>query len=423
MLASCLTRAGPLRMLSTYTDSTPLTVTHDSVEVISSDGKIVRLTRATASLSDAPMYPSAPCVHAAAPAQTLVDLVAVADALVSRFFTSRPTTASLSALEKLRRLSLPRRMAVLRASQLLEFRSVARMATIAISEVLRGKSCQVLQIILEAEDDLTPQERAQALAEPLFTPPTAEDEVEVDTADGLVRSDADCWGACLADLDARSLRNLKAVSRLWRARARRVLGDACSAWRANPEWSAGTWAVDWFVPRLSSDDETMRKRALLALDSLEATVELPYFVPDLMQCLHAQSRSSARALALRALSRMESLTLELVGDALRDALEHNLEPHEIASERTRTLMTKLGMRLPATSDPGATGAATCAASATEADLGDVGEPRLEMAARAAKKRAHHNEDPLSPDDLRRKLMRGACTNCTSREVSGGAGAH
>jgi hypothetical protein len=159
-------------MLSTYTDSTPLTVTHDSVEVISSDGKIVRLSRATASLSDAPMYPSAPCVHVAAPAQTLVDLVAVADALVSRFFTSRPTTASLSALDKLRRLSLPRRMAVLRASQLLEFRSVARMATIAISEVLRGKSCQVLQIILEAEDDLTPQERAQALAEPLFTPPT-----------------------------------------------------------------------------------------------------------------------------------------------------------------------------------------------------------------------------------------------------------
>jgi len=73
-------------------------------------------------------------------------------------------------------------------------------------------------------------------------------------------------------------------------------------------------------------------------------------------------------------------------------------------------MTKLGMRLPTTGDPGATGAAACAAAcADEANLGDVREPRLGVAARAAKKRPHRNEEPLPPDDLRRKLMRGACT--------------
>ena len=76
----------------------------------------------------------------------------------------------------------------------------------------------------------------------------------------------------------------------------------------------------------------MRKRALLALDSLEATAELSYFVPDLMQRLHAQNRSSARTLALHALSPMEPLTLEIDGDAPRDALEQeNLEPQIIGS--------------------------------------------------------------------------------------------
>ena len=43
--------------------------------------------------------------------------------------------------------------------------------------------------------------------------------------------------ACLERCDARTLRELKAVSAAWQRRARAVLCDAASAWRRQPIWS------------------------------------------------------------------------------------------------------------------------------------------------------------------------------------------
>lgn len=395
-----LARSGPLRLLSTYADSELHMVSRDCIEVVTSDGQRLKMSRAAASLSDAWSEQEAieeGTVHVAVPSRTLQDLSQVAEALVSRFFTPRPASASSSAVELLRALSLPRRIAVLRAAKFLEFRTVACMAATAISEVLRGRSADVLRVVLDAPTDLTPEERAAALSEPLLTPPTAEDEAAAtDDGDYQFSCDDACWASCLADLDARSLRTLKAVSRAWRARARRVLGDESSAWRGNPEWSAGCWAAEWFLPRLSSEDEMMQKRALLTLDSLEATVELPQFLPELLPHLSAESRSSARALTLRALSRMEAPTLELHGDALRTALAENLEPHEAEAPQSRLLMAKLGMI--AFDAPAAEGGDDSSEQACDAK----GRRKRSRSAAAAGSDA---QSSLPPNDLRRKLAK------------------
>lgn len=421
-------------MLSTYMDSKPVAVSHDGVEVITSDGHRVVLSKATASLSDAWAKGSEEEVlHVTVPSHTLKDLVEAADALVARFFSPRPAAEVQSALEILRRLSLPRRFAVLRAAIVLEFRTVARMAATAISEVLRGRSAEVLRVVLDAADDMTAEERSAAISEPLLTPPSADDDGEIhgsrggggggsasgdQSVDGgndhSLDSDAACWAICLSELDARSLRTLKAVSREWRARARRVLGDEASAWRRHPEWSAGSWAAEWFLPRLSAEDEMRRKCALLALDSLEAAVELPQFLPELLPCLSAESRSSHRALALRALSRMETPTLELYGSTIREALEHNLEPHEVDSTQTRTLMAKLGML--AADDHRDGNDEESGAAVSEAAEADAAAARViqqaERPAQSSKRTRQDSTDGepkrqrLSANDLRRKLRRG-----------------
>ena len=76
---------------------------------------------------------------------------------------------------------------------------------------------------------------------------------------------------------------------------------------------------------------TLRKRALLGLDALEPIVELPFYLDALIKCLK-EERSSHRALALRALARLEPLTLTMNGvDALTEGLSM-LEPHEADSE-------------------------------------------------------------------------------------------
>ena len=145
-----LALSGPLRMLKTYTDSEPRMVSRQYIEVVTSDGHRVMLSRAAASLSDAwSEQLEEGDMQVAVPSRTLEDLCRVAEALVSRFFTPRPASASSSAVEILRSLSLPRRIDVLRAAKFLEFRTVARMAATAISEVLRGRSADVLRVVLE----------------------------------------------------------------------------------------------------------------------------------------------------------------------------------------------------------------------------------------------------------------------------------
>ena len=144
----------------------------------------------------------------------------------------------------------------------------------------------------------------------------------------------------------------------------------------------------------------MQKRALLALDSLEATVELPQFLPALLPRLSAESRSSARALTLRALSRMEAPTLELHGDALRTALADNLEPHEAEAPQARLLMAKLGM-VAFDDAPAAEGGD----ESSEQACGAEGRRKRSRSAAAAGSDAAQGPS-LPPNDLRRKLAKG-----------------
>ena len=101
---------------------------------------------------------------------------------------------------------------------------------------------------LGAPDDLSESEQLAGLEEPLFAmPEAAAPEAKGDAppqqataaagaADAYEAMRADELAACLALLDARSLRTLKAVSLAWRRRARATLGDPASPWRAAPVW-------------------------------------------------------------------------------------------------------------------------------------------------------------------------------------------
>ena len=50
---------------------------------------------------------------------------------------------------------------------------------------------------------------------------------------------------CLERCDARTLRELKAVSKAWRRRARQVLGVSTSVWRQQPIWSTSAAGMSW----------------------------------------------------------------------------------------------------------------------------------------------------------------------------------
>ena len=283
---------------------------------------------------------------------TLKDLVKVAECVVARVAPGGVSPQACAALDVLRSLPLSQQMCVLRAATQLGFRPIQSLAAEAVARVLRGRSADVLRVVLDAANDLTREERAAALAEPLFTPPDDDDgggssggkEEEEEASEEVGEAehvDGDMYEMCLSSLDARSLRQLKGVSKAWRRRARRVLSDAASAWRQAPEWSAGEWARDWFAPRLRSADESMRLRGLLALDALEAAVELPEFVPLLLPVLEPDARASHRGLALRALARVEAATLAPHADELRRRLDAALEPFEEGLTATRRLRAKL----------------------------------------------------------------------------------
>ena len=122
-------------------------------------------------------------------------------------------------------------------------------------------------------------EAAEARNEPLFTRVTDVAPPALTRGwTGLSDGEPDALVQCLERCDARTLRELKAVSRRWCERTRRVLTGA--AWRASPVWSApeGTKAL---IAALR--DQPMRARnQLMALDP---SVELPAHVEALLPML------------------------------------------------------------------------------------------------------------------------------------------
>ena len=112
-----------------------------------------------------------------------------------------------------------------------------------VARLLMGKSVDALRTLLVASDDLGDQEKQAALREPLFAPPAAVPAAAAPPP--LARSvsltmdegaeDEGNMMACLKRCDARTLRQLKAVSAGWQQRARRVLWDMCSSQSSGPQ--------------------------------------------------------------------------------------------------------------------------------------------------------------------------------------------
>ena len=125
------------------------------------------------------------------------------------------------------------------------------------------------------------------------------------------------------------------------------------------------------------------------MDALEAFVELPQFAAQLVGCL-SDERSSNRALALRALARLEPPTLALHARALEPALKA-LEPHEAASEAAERLLRTLAL--------GTQPIGPCVSDARRD--GEVSEA-ADVAAVGARD-AGGGGGGLPPNDLRRRL--------------------
>ena len=125
-----------------------------------------------------------------------------------------------------------------------------------VARLLRGPTADALRELLSASDDLSAAAKRAALVEPLCAPAAApaalaggapsarppEPAPPQPTRSVSLAMDGDDpfegnMRACLERCDARTLRELKAVSVAWQRRAREVLGDAASAWRQRPIWS------------------------------------------------------------------------------------------------------------------------------------------------------------------------------------------
>ena len=118
-----------------------------------------------------------------------------------------------------------------------------------VARLLSGESADALRTLLEASDDLGDQEKKAALREPLFAPPDAAAPAAAPAAavpPPLARSvslamdegaeDEGNMMACLERCDARTLRQLKAVSAGWQQRARRALWKRlCSRQTSRPQ--------------------------------------------------------------------------------------------------------------------------------------------------------------------------------------------
>ena len=148
------------------------------------------------------------------------------------------------------------------------------------SNIRKAASEGVVEVrrVLGAPDDLTPAEQEAARNEPLFAPPSAGDPPGApvpapDAPEVLGRSlsaaldNTDSLAMCLAALDARTLRLLKCVSRVWQRRARAALGDPNSAWRRAPVWAPSASVAECLalLDRPLPDDPLADERELLLL--------------------------------------------------------------------------------------------------------------------------------------------------------------
>ena len=171
--------------------------------------------------------------------------------------------------------------------------------------LLRGYDVPTLWSMLNAPNDLSDEEQAKALSEPLFRPVPAEEvpSWEAPGPPSLARSvsismdggipDELSIRTCLTWCDAKTLRSLKAVSSAWRRRARRELGDGHSDWRRAPLWSPSAAAAAHVAALGGLKHQIVA--ALRELQLVDAAVDLPAHVAAILPLLADEDEDVSRA--------------------------------------------------------------------------------------------------------------------------------
>ena len=134
----------------------------------SSDGSTVYISRAAASLSDVlhrHIDDDSKITITNANGVTLRCLVSAAESIANRVAPGAADPLAAVVECTLRALSLPQQLDVLRTALKLKFHSVARLAAMPLTALLKGRSTEVLRVALDAPDDLTAEEKRIALAE------------------------------------------------------------------------------------------------------------------------------------------------------------------------------------------------------------------------------------------------------------------
>ena len=126
--------------------------------------------------------------------------------------------------------------------------------------------------------------------------------------------------ACLERCDARTLRELKAVSAAWQRRVREMLCDATSAWRQQPIWSPSAEGRA-LAARLGGAGVGERCEVLARMGAeLDRGVDLPSHALAVMPLLE-DSDEEVRVAAVGTLGKLEPKALAQHGAALATRLE------------------------------------------------------------------------------------------------------
>jgi len=184
-----------------------------------------------------------------------------------------------------------------------------------VARLLRVQPAVALRELLgvASKDHLCADEMSAVLAEPLCAPPSAPS-TPVDDPEK-----EDLMKACLERSDARTLRELKAVSAAWQRRARAVLCDAASAWRQHPIWSPSAEGRA-LAAQLGGGE---RRHVLMRmLGELDRSVDLPGHTWAVVPLL-GDSDLGVRFWALQTLGKLEPAALAQHGAALVARLEHS----------------------------------------------------------------------------------------------------
>jgi len=179
-----------------------------------------------------------------------------------------------------------------------------------MARLLRGQPAAALRELLGVADGdhLSADAMSAVLAEPLCAPSAAPFPT-VDDPEG------DMMMACLERCDARTLRELKAVSAAWQRRARAVLCDAASAWRQQPIWSPCAEGAA-LAARLGGGSAGERRTALERMCTrLDHGVDLPGHAWAVVPLLEDSERI-VRSTAVQTLGHIEPAVLALYGAAL-----------------------------------------------------------------------------------------------------------